>query len=482
MPATYPPLPANAATKRSKPVKMCMLSATLDEVVTSRAEALINAGHVVTILCIDKTGHPPQNAKIEMLPSYEEFNIRAPNYIRRPYEAYLWLKDKSFDIIHYSEQSGLGHYLGIAKRQGLAFASTLLCANAVGPSLQATQAKGLFPKSVNDLGIGFMERESVTSADILIASDANIPGWMAEQGWNLPKQTYLTSKSDLKPWIEWHDHLPEVKVESQKLAIFTKKTAPLVSICICHHNRPVFLKQALASVEVQDYPNFEVVLVDDGSTEPSACAYLDELEPIFRKNKWQLIRQKNLYQGAATNNAVKHARGEYIKLMDDDDIAQPSELSTFVRIAETTGADILTCFIDTFHGDTAPQPHQKPDNRYLFIGPAVAVGMFQNGFGGNNALMRRDMFMSLGGYVEDYGVGQTDWEFFARAALKGYSLEVIPEPLFWCRKTGDSMQQTTHSHKNSLLSLRPYLAEVRPELQQALLLAFGMSQKSKSSA
>ena len=58
---------------------------------------------------------------------------------------------------------------------------------------------------------------------------------------------------------------------------------PLVSVCVPHHNRPRLLAQALESLRQQDYPNLEVVLVDDASTDPAALTYLDESENRVRR-------------------------------------------------------------------------------------------------------------------------------------------------------------------------------------------------------
>src|SRR5262249_20467512 len=68
---------------------------------------------------------------------------------------------------------------------------------------------------------------------------------------------------------------------------------PLVSVCLAHFNRPGPLRQALRSLEAQDYPHFEVVLVDDGSNDPEALALLDELGPVFARRGWRVVRQEN---------------------------------------------------------------------------------------------------------------------------------------------------------------------------------------------
>jgi glycosyltransferase involved in cell wall biosynthesis len=54
----------------------------------------------------------------------------------------------------------------------------------------------------------------------------------------------------------------------------------------------------------------EVVLVDDGSREPKAVKLIKQLIPIFEKRGWKVIRQDNLYLGAARNTGARHASGE----------------------------------------------------------------------------------------------------------------------------------------------------------------------------
>ncbi|SPJ15766.1 hypothetical protein SBDP2_500009 [Syntrophobacter sp. SbD2] len=209
-----------------------------------------------------------------------------------------------------------------------------------------------------------------------------------------------------------------------------------------------------------------MLLVDDGSDQPEALAFLDRLEPEFQSRGWRIIRQENSYLGAARNTGARHAHGEYLLFMDDDDYAEPHEISTFVRVAGYCGADILTCVAKLFSGNAAPSSYsQVPDNVLLPLGAAADVGAVKNCFGGANALVRRSTFEKLGGFTEDYGVGYEDHEFFARAVLKGARLEVVPEELFWYRRQQRSMIQTTHPAANVFRSARPYLEALSPDLR-----------------
>ena len=233
---------------------------------------------------------------------------------------------------------------------------------------------------------------------------------------------------------------------------------PLVSVCLVHFNRPEYLKQALASLRAQDYPNFEVILVDDGSTKSEAIAFLASLEPEFKGRGWQIVRQENRYLGAARNTGARHARGDYLVFMDDDNVAKPHELSTFIRVARKTGADLLTSSMDVFTGANAPGLQSKPCARWVFLGAAAATGAIRNCFGDANGCIRRDAFWRVGGFTEEYGITHEDWEFYAKATLQGCRMETVPESLFWYRTAAGSMIHSTPIHANLQRSLRPYIA------------------------
>lgn len=234
---------------------------------------------------------------------------------------------------------------------------------------------------------------------------------------------------------------------------------PTISVCLVHYDRPALLAQALDSLRRQSYPHFNVVLVDDGSPSAAAQAYLDSLDAEFTRRGWKLVRQANAYLGAARNAAARHADGDYLLFMDDDNLAKPDELAVFAAVARRTGADILTTVSDVF-ADTDHAGNPPPASRQLWIplGNAQGLGVFRNVFGDANALVRRRTFLELGGYTEDYGLGHEDWEFFAKASLAGADLQLVPEPLFWYRVNAASMLRAGDSAADHARSVRPYWA------------------------
>jgi O-antigen biosynthesis protein len=290
-----------------------------------------------------------------------------------------------------------------------------------------------------------------------------------------PARAAVDPGANEKAWVTWHESLAGGKPAESHAA--EPPRWPKVSLCLTTYDRPNLLRQALTSVQSLTYPNLEVVLVDDGSTQPEALAYLEELKPAFDQRGWRIVRQENRYLGAARNTAARNATGDYFLFMDDDNWAEADEISTLVKAALRTGADIVTCGMNNFEGQEAPNTRSGCETRWLPLGGAPSVGVFHNCFGDANALVRRSCFESLGGFTEDYGVTHEDWEFHARAVLQGFKLTVVPEFLFWYRVNPDSMIHTSNQYRNHQRSLRPFVAAVPAALQPLVQLAQGQQMR-----
>ena len=104
---------------------------------------------------------------------------------------------------------------------------------------------------------------------------------------------------------------------------------PLVSVIIPIYNMESFLAETLQSVLASTYPHFEVILVDDGSTDKSvdiAQSFVDNDQRVH------LFRQENAGPCRARNRAVKESKGKYIFPHDADDLLAPHFLSDAVAV------------------------------------------------------------------------------------------------------------------------------------------------------
>lgn len=252
---------------------------------------------------------------------------------------------------------------------------------------------------------------------------------------------------------------------------------PLVSVCLSHFNRPQLLERAVASVLAQTYQPLEIIVVDDGSDAP-ARARLDALERGWGE-RVRVIRQSNRYLGAARNAAARAARGEFLLFMDDDNLALPEEVATMVRIAQETGAEVLTTVINLFTDDDALAAGAPPTALWVPLGGCAAGGLYSNVFGDANALIRRSAFEAVGGFTEAYGLGLEDWELFARLALSGVRFDVVATPLLWYRQNPGGMLLASINRPAELRrAASGYLAAVPEFLAPALLLAQGVAFRS----
>ena len=112
-----------------------------------------------------------------------------------------------------------------------------------------------------------------------------------------------------------------------------------VSIGMPVYNVAEYLPQCLDSIIDQTFTDFEVIMVDDGSTDGKSFEICQEY--VGRDKRFKLIHQKNGGRSAARNTALKYMTGEYITWIDSDDWVEPDYLKILVDIQIKTGADLV---------------------------------------------------------------------------------------------------------------------------------------------
>ena len=240
-------------------------------------------------------------------------------------------------------------------------------------------------------------------------------------------------------WRQWHAYADEYGSKTHykykknsRLPVSYSTKRPKVSVIITTYNPSErILQRTIDSLVRQNYKNFEVILVDDGSTNiPNP---LERIRNQFQWRGWKVIKQQNKYIGPARNEGVKHAHGDLLLFMDDDNIAKPEEIETFVNVYEHSQYDILTCFLDEFFTEDPPELAGKETFRWLVTGNMGTMAI-QNSLGDANFMISKQRFESLHGFFQ-HRLAFEDWEFLVRASLKGNSIGIIPKSLFWKRTT-----------------------------------------------
>ncbi len=246
----------------------------------------------------------------------------------------------------------------------------------------------------------------------------------------------ISRQGDLTPqWVAVLIELAQGTQGSAKAGKFQAPVeTPMVSICVIHRDRSEVLGSMLASLERQDYPSAEVILVDDGSVSEESLSYLDSLGEFIGRYRLRVVKNSHAYKGVSRNLAAELASSDYLIFMDCDNMAKANELSTLMRVAQFTGADLVTSSFDytkeSIYGD---ELDQRGAQTYLPIGGSPVLALFHNNYGDTNSLIRKSAFATVGGFDSSYGARLEDWELHLRIALSGLKQEVVFEPLFWYR-------------------------------------------------
>jgi glycosyltransferase involved in cell wall biosynthesis len=192
-------------------------------------------------------------------------------------------------------------------------------------------------------------------------------------------------------------------------------TDPAISVVLPCYNAHAYLARALDSLRTQTFQDFEIVIIDDGSSDPQTIAMLDALPDDIR-----MIRQENRGLAGARNRGFTEAHAELILPLDCDDWLAPEFLETaFKAISKAPGQSFA--FADLMLEGEADGVLRKPFNLFeqLFFNQLPYC-----------MLMPRSAWESIGGYDEAMRLGYEDWEFNIRLGLNGYTGIPLEEPYF----------------------------------------------------
>jgi glycosyltransferase involved in cell wall biosynthesis len=202
---------------------------------------------------------------------------------------------------------------------------------------------------------------------------------------------------------------------------------PQVSVLIPCHNQGEFLDEAIDSVLAQTSTDFEIVIVDDGSTEAATRDHLDG----FRRRGARLIRAPHAGLAAARNRALAESTGRYVCALDADDRLDQSFLERTVAVLEhEPSVAFASAWLRAFGDDVWEWKPERCDLATLLSENTVLTA----------ALVRRDALEAVGGY--DRGMpeqGDEDWDLWLTLVERGYRGVIVPEVLFYYRRRAGSM-------------------------------------------
>ena len=194
-----------------------------------------------------------------------------------------------------------------------------------------------------------------------------------------------------------------------------KNNFPLISIIIPVYNRPEIFAKSVQSALAQDYPNVEIIIVDDGSNPAIPL-------PLDIRDKVKLFRQTNKGAPAARNFGFSKSIGELVFFWDADTLAEPDLLS-ILKTALENNPDASYAYCDFKFG-----------KKIMRARPFDGVALKKINYITTGALIRRQDFL---GFDESLTKFQ-DWDLWLTMLKKNKTGVYVPEILFTC-ETGGTM-------------------------------------------
>jgi len=233
---------------------------------------------------------------------------------------------------------------------------------------------------------------------------------------------------------------------------FTKN--PLVTVYITNYNYGNYIKQAIESALNQNFRDFEVIIIDDGSIDDSK-----EIIEKYRKHpKVTIVYQENKGLNVTNNIAIKLSRGRFIMRLDADDYLNENTL-TILSQKLLSNESLALVFPDYYLVDKdgkimAEEKRHNFDNVTMFDQPAH----------GACTMIRKDILVEIGGYSEEF-TRQDGYELWVKI-IKNKKVANINLPLFYYRQ-----------HGNSLTKNKEKLYETRHEIVKKNLLEYDITTK-----
>jgi glycosyltransferase involved in cell wall biosynthesis len=193
------------------------------------------------------------------------------------------------------------------------------------------------------------------------------------------------------------------------------------------YNGELHVQEAIKSIQQQTFDDWELVVIDDGSTDETLATVR-----AIEDDRIRVYTQENKGRGYALNRGLGLARGRYVAIIDDDDIAAPQRLERTVNFLEVNpDVDLVAAGYERryeYDGTIETDTVYPPETHDALVDELP----FRNPFAHSLVTYRRTAAGELGGYRDIHSC--IDYDLWVRMAVAGYRFGVIDETLGTIRK------------------------------------------------
>ncbi|MEO5935993.1 MAG: glycosyltransferase family A protein, partial [Terriglobales bacterium] len=238
-------------------------------------------------------------------------------------------------------------------------------------------------------------------------------------------------------------------------------SGPLVSVIIPTYNSESYIRETLASVFAQTYHNFEVMVVDDGSSDQTAAVVKSYGDRVT------FVAQANQGPAAARNHGIRLAKGELISFLDSDDLWLPDKLEKQVRfMAEHPEYGLISTDMSIFDSRGIIESGVKAKIYKIKTGMVMRDLLFGNWIQTSGVMVRKECFATVGHFTVEKGLWGEDWILWMQIAAR-YPVYFMAESLAKIRQAPQSFSHHDPDAQFwSLFRALEILKQTIPELRQ----------------
>ncbi len=223
-----------------------------------------------------------------------------------------------------------------------------------------------------------------------------------------------------------------------------------VSIIIPYYNAGLYLRDALDSLNTfKDNPDIEIIIVNDGSTDPESVAYLETI----KDDVYIIINQPNAGAAAARNTGLKASIGDYLLFLDSDNKLRDVMIHKGLKILKNEDVDIVYGKA-AFFGSSTDQLFKQD----VFHMPTLMARNYIDVC----CIFKRKVYETIGGMDTAKVLNQEDWEYWIRAGKAGFKFRYVDE--FWYDYRTHEASTTNSINDETYYQARLYIYKKHPEL------------------
>jgi glycosyltransferase involved in cell wall biosynthesis len=277
------------------------------------------------------------------------------------------------------------------------------------------------------------------------------------RGGFIPKPSF-NNEGNLAIWLKFHAAMgAHLKASSESRKEEQRKEESRISICIVAGDNQNYVEEFIRRIQASpEDGDTEFVLVHEDIHGEAGENWLNKIKTDW-KGPIVVVSGSGAGRQAAQNLAASKATGKLLVFPDDGALLKPESLDLFRRAATHSDAAVYGCFYERFHNiEEFEAGRGIPCST---ISEDFASAFFSSDYHSPVVAIRKDDFIKIGGFQEDYKIPGACAELFTRASLKNMGVETLPEPVAW---VVDSLRTTVGLN----FAAEPYRT-IRPFLENA---------------